>query len=36
MLADLVRVAVNDAARKVDEAMQERVGSMAGGLPGLG
>ena len=35
MLADLVLVAVNDAARKVDEAMQERVGSMAGGLPGL-
>jgi len=36
MLADLVLVAVNDAARKVDEAMQERVGSLAGGLPGLG
>jgi nucleoid-associated protein EbfC len=35
MLADLVLVAVNDAARKVDEAMQERVGAMTGGLPGL-
>ena len=36
MLADLVLVAVNDAARRVDEAMQARLGSMAGGLPGLG
>ena len=35
MLADLVLVAVNDAARKADEAMQERVGSLTGGLPGL-
>ncbi|HEX9799701.1 MAG TPA: YbaB/EbfC family nucleoid-associated protein [Thermoanaerobaculia bacterium] len=35
MLADLVLVAVNEAARKVDEAMQERVGAMTGGLPGL-
>jgi DNA-binding YbaB/EbfC family protein len=33
MLADLVLVAVNDAARKVDEAMQARVGALAGGLP---
>jgi len=36
MLADLVLAAVNEAGRKVDEAMQERVGSLAGGLPGLG
>jgi DNA-binding YbaB/EbfC family protein len=36
MLADLVLVAVNEAARKVDEAMQSRVGALAGGLPGLG
>ncbi len=36
MLADLVLVAVNDAARRVDEAMQSRLGSMTGGLPGLG
>ena len=33
MLSDLVLVAVNDAARKVDEAMQARVGAMTGGLP---
>lgn len=40
MLADLVLVAVNDAARKVDETMQTKLGSMtggmAGGLPGFG
>jgi DNA-binding YbaB/EbfC family protein len=36
MLADLVLVAVNDAARRVDEAMQARLGSLTGGLPGLG
>lgn len=32
---DLVMAAVNEAARKVDEALQERLGSMAGGMPGL-
>jgi hypothetical protein len=36
MLADLVLAAVNEAARKVDEEMQARLGSLAGGLPGLG
>ena len=36
MLADLVLVAVNEAARRVDEEMQSRLGSLAGGLPGLG
>ena len=36
MLSDLVLVAVNDAARKVDEAMQARLGGLAGGLPGFG
>jgi len=36
MLADLVLAAVNEAGRKVDEAMQERVGALAGGIPGLG
>ncbi len=36
MLADLVLVAVNEAARKVDEAMQARLGNLAGGIPGLG
>lgn len=36
MLADLVLAAVNEAARKVDEAMQSRLGAMTGGLPGFG
>jgi DNA-binding YbaB/EbfC family protein len=36
MLADLVLVAVNEAGRRVDEEMQSRLGSLAGGLPGLG
>ena len=37
MLQDLVVAAVNEASRKVDEAMQEKVGSLAGGmgLPGM-
>ena len=35
MLQDLVTAAVNDAARKVDEAAQEQLGSMAGNIPGL-
>jgi len=36
MLADLVLAAVNEAARKVDEALSSRLGGVAGGLPGLG
>jgi len=36
MLSDLVLVAVNDAARRVDEELQSRLGSLAGGIPGLG
>jgi DNA-binding YbaB/EbfC family protein len=32
MLEDLVAAAVNDAARKVEAAVQERMGSIAGGL----
>jgi hypothetical protein len=36
MLADLVLVAVNDAARRVDEEMQSRMGALTGGLPGFG
>ena len=36
MLADLVLAAVNEAGRKVDEAMQSRLGAMTGGLPGFG
>ncbi len=35
MLADLVLAAVNDATRKVDEAVQSSVGNLGGGLPGL-
>jgi nucleoid-associated protein EbfC len=37
MLQDLVLAAVNSAGQKVDEAVQEKVGGLAGGLkiPGL-
>jgi hypothetical protein len=37
MLQDLVLAAVNDAARKVDEEVQQKIGGLAGGLklPGL-
>jgi hypothetical protein len=37
MLQDLVLAAVNEAARKVDEAVQEKVSTLTGGmkLPGL-
>ncbi len=37
MLQDLVLAAVNEAGRKVDEAVQEKVGGLTGGmkLPGL-
>ncbi len=35
MLEDLIVAAVNEAARKVDESLQESLGSMAGGLPGM-
>ncbi len=35
MLQDLIVAAVNDAGRKVDEAMRERVGSLGMGIPGL-
>jgi DNA-binding YbaB/EbfC family protein len=35
MLQDLIVAAVNEAARKVDEEMQRRVGSLSGGLSGL-
>jgi nucleoid-associated protein EbfC len=37
MLQDLILAAVNDAQRKVDEAMSQQVGGMMGGLkiPGL-
>ena len=37
MLQDLILAAVNDAQRKVDEAIQQNMGGMMGGLkiPGL-
>jgi len=37
MLQDLVLAAVNEAGRKVDEAIQQKVGGLAGGmkLPGF-
>jgi hypothetical protein len=37
MVEDLVRAAVNDASRQVDEALKKRMGSLGSGLlPGLG
>ncbi len=38
MLQDLILAAVNEAGRKVDAAIQEKVGGLTGGLkiPGLG
>ncbi len=35
MLQDLVRAAVNEAARRVDEELANQMKSLAGGLPGL-
>jgi len=37
MLQDLILAAVNEAARKVDQAIQEKLGGLAGGMkiPGL-
>jgi DNA-binding YbaB/EbfC family protein len=37
MLQDLILAAINDAQRKVDEALQKQMGGMMGGLkiPGL-
>jgi len=35
MVQDLVLAAVNEAARKVDEALQSKLGNLAGGIPGL-
>ncbi|MDH3746361.1 MAG: YbaB/EbfC family nucleoid-associated protein [Acidobacteriota bacterium] len=35
MLEDLVLTAVNEASNKIDQALQEKMGGMAGGLPGL-
>ena len=35
MLEDLFLAAVNEANRKVDEALKHKIGSMAPGLPGI-
>jgi len=35
MLEDLIIAAVNQASQKVDETLKEKVGGMAGGLPGI-
>ena len=35
MVQDLVLTAVNEASRKVDEAVQDKMGSLTGGLGGL-
>jgi DNA-binding YbaB/EbfC family protein len=35
MLEDLVLAAINEASRKIDDSLQEKVGGLAGGLPGM-
>ena len=35
VLQDLIVAAINDASRRVDETMREKMGSMTTGLPGL-
>jgi nucleoid-associated protein EbfC len=35
MLQELIRSAVNDAARRVDEEMSKQVKEISGGLPGM-
>ena len=35
LLQDLIRAAVNDAVRRVDEELANQVKNMAGGLPGI-
>lgn len=35
MLEDLILAAVNEAGRKVDESLQAKMGTLAGGMPGL-
>jgi hypothetical protein len=36
MLQDLILAAINDAQRKVDEALSKQMGGLMGGLGGLG
>ncbi len=35
MLEDLILAAVNEANRKVDDVLKEKIGSMASGLPSI-
>ena len=35
MLQDLILSAVNEAGRKVDEALQSKLGALGAGMPGL-
>ncbi|MDX1384665.1 MAG: YbaB/EbfC family nucleoid-associated protein [Thermoanaerobaculia bacterium] len=35
VLQDLIVAGVNDASRRIDETMREKMGSMSSGLPGL-
>jgi DNA-binding protein YbaB len=35
MLQDLVRAAVNEASRRVDEELANQMKSLAGGIPGI-
>ncbi len=35
MLEDLIVAAVNEANRKIDDSLQQKIGSMTPGLPGL-
>jgi DNA-binding YbaB/EbfC family protein len=35
MVSDLVIAAVNEAGRMVDEELQQKLGGLAGGVPGL-
>jgi DNA-binding YbaB/EbfC family protein len=36
MLQDLVRAAVNEASRRVDEELASQIKNLSGGIPGLG
>ncbi len=36
MVQDLVQAAVNEAGRKVNDYVGQRIGNLAGGIPGLG
>jgi DNA-binding protein YbaB len=36
MVQDLVRAAVNEASRRVDEELANQIKNLSGGVPGLG